>query len=304
MSDYLYILPFKDKKHFKIGISSNSYSRIFHLDKIYNIDLDNSFIVHSKKRNIALLERELLMIFEQDDVDNFLTDGHTEIRNVKYLNECLELIQNKHQNLVYRIDKFKIPENVIGTNKKPKILKRKSEEISTLCLNIFLKDLLTLYEDCVDIKRHVFDEHIVYEFFTSKFSSDNLFSKFGFHFTNHVQKYHESFNVGCSHVVEYVCDDLRKVKMVLPNHIEATEFEYLNVDYEYNDDTKRFLTLFKKTLEQIYFNQEFETEISFDEIVKQVEHETLNDFYTWNEMEDFMKIDETYKEFEKWAKTF
>ena len=47
MKNYLYILPFKDKKHFKIGISSNNHSRILHLNRLYDIDLENSFIVHS-----------------------------------------------------------------------------------------------------------------------------------------------------------------------------------------------------------------------------------------------------------------
>jgi hypothetical protein len=106
--NFLYILPFADNKHFKIGISSNNFSRLKILNKLYQIDFTKSYIVYSKVSNIKILERELLEIFDTDDCDKFYTDGHTEIRNVKYLNECVELIKNKHSNLKYDLQQFDV----------------------------------------------------------------------------------------------------------------------------------------------------------------------------------------------------
>jgi len=101
MQNYLYILPFIDGKHFKIGISSKDFTRIKHLNSLYNIDLDKALIVSSSKRNISLLERELLQIFDKDECDDFNSDGHTEIRHIKYLDECISIIDSKHKNLKY-----------------------------------------------------------------------------------------------------------------------------------------------------------------------------------------------------------
>jgi hypothetical protein len=119
MTNFLYILLFKDNKHFKIGISSKDYSRVKSLNNIYEIDLDKSYLVHSKKSNITILERELLAIFDQDDCNKFESDGHTEIRNVKYLDECLNIIRNKHLKLNYELTKFDY-NNFINPNKRKK----------------------------------------------------------------------------------------------------------------------------------------------------------------------------------------
>lgn len=305
MKDYLYILPFKDKKHFKIGISSNSYSRIIHLDKIYDIDLENSFIVHSKKRNISILEKELLTIFEQDDVDNFLSEGHTEIRNVKYLNECLELIRNKHQNLSYKIEKLNINQNDSQpTKKKPKVEKLRLKEIPPLSYEYFTQSCEKLYNEAYCIERVVYKDSVKYLLKIDGSSFARQCTEFSFYMTNDTDKFSEWFNVGITGMVEDTRNDVSHLTITFPKIVEATHFTWDMLEYEFNDDTKRFFTLFKKTLEQIYFNQEFETEMLFDEIVKQVEYETLNDFYQWDEMENFMKTDETYKEFDKWARAF
>jgi hypothetical protein len=98
--NYLYLLPFQDRKHFKIGISSNNFDRINHLNNLYQLDKEKCLMITSDKTtNIKILEKELLNIFENDECDEFSTDGHTEIRNVKYLNECVDLIKSKHINL-------------------------------------------------------------------------------------------------------------------------------------------------------------------------------------------------------------
>lgn len=90
MNHYLYILPFSDKKNFKIGISSNNLDRVIKHDNTYNIDLDSVVIIKGSKTKVSALERTLLSLFPYKQDDKFLgKDGYTEIRAVKYLDDCL-----------------------------------------------------------------------------------------------------------------------------------------------------------------------------------------------------------------------
>jgi len=120
---YLYLLPFKDKKYFKIGISKNNFNRVYTHNRNYNIDFNKSLIITSvKKSAISILEKELLTIFEPVDIEKFKNvDGYTEIRNIKYFNECLSIIKTKHPNLGLKIIKF----NKFNKNKPKKIHKIK-----------------------------------------------------------------------------------------------------------------------------------------------------------------------------------
>lgn len=136
MENYLYILPFKDKNHFKIGISSKNYTRIKHLDKLYSVNLDKSLIITAGKNStIKILETELLTIFPKADIYKN-TEGRTEIRDIKYLNECIDYIKQKHKNLKIKIHKYykkiaeikisgKVPEvQAISTFNSEKVLKQ------------------------------------------------------------------------------------------------------------------------------------------------------------------------------------
>ena len=133
MTNFLYILPFKDQKHFKIGISSKDFSRIKYLNKIYDIDFDKSFIVYSKERDIKILEKELLEIFDTDECDKFETDGYTEIRNIKYFNECLQIIDSKHENLKYVKQKFdtNVFDNIESTFDKRNLKQKPVKKVRT-----------------------------------------------------------------------------------------------------------------------------------------------------------------------------
>lgn len=90
MKNYLYILPFKDKLHFKLGVSSNNYNRIKVHNNTYGIDLSKSIIVESSSRNIRTLERLLLILCKEIDSNPFVgKDGYTEIRSISYLGDCI-----------------------------------------------------------------------------------------------------------------------------------------------------------------------------------------------------------------------
>ena len=108
MKKYLYLLPFRDKPFFKIGISSNNESRIGLHHKNFNINLEESYIIEStNSRIITLLERELLCCFPISKWDNTLKiDGYTEIRDLEYLEETINIIKNKHINFGIKISKY------------------------------------------------------------------------------------------------------------------------------------------------------------------------------------------------------
>ena len=97
MNPHLYILPFNDKQFLKIGISlNNNFNRINKLSNIYDIDTDNIILYSSDNiNNIKLLETNIkIIINEKIKPENIYygKDGYTEIRNVKYLNDIINLI--------------------------------------------------------------------------------------------------------------------------------------------------------------------------------------------------------------------
>jgi hypothetical protein len=95
----LYLLPFKDKAFFKFGITKNniSYDRIKTLHYKYNFDLDNSFIVSSKKsRLIEIIEKEIKATYDFKIPACYQgIDGATEIRPLVVLEKVLEDINYK-----------------------------------------------------------------------------------------------------------------------------------------------------------------------------------------------------------------
>jgi len=104
MQKYLYLLAFKSRPYFKIGVSIHNFNRIFEHDKNYTIDYNNSHIVTSSKKIITSLESELLMIYPRINNTAFMgIDGYTEIRDIMFLNECIDYIKYKHINLGIKI---------------------------------------------------------------------------------------------------------------------------------------------------------------------------------------------------------
>lgn len=140
MKPHLYILPFKDKQHIKIGISlNNNFNRIKQLSNIYDIDSDNIILYTSdNSNNIKLLEKNIKTIINETispDNIHYGKDGHTEIRYTKHLNHINTIINTfkpllnlyelnytkqtipikKHNNIQHNIDNNIVIDNIINT---------------------------------------------------------------------------------------------------------------------------------------------------------------------------------------------
>lgn len=99
---YLYLLPFKNDKYFKIGISSSNDDRIKTLNSLYKLDYKKALIVKAKKSStIKILERELLDTFDERITEERYKDkdGCTEIRCLSVFNDVLETIKLKNEKL-------------------------------------------------------------------------------------------------------------------------------------------------------------------------------------------------------------
>lgn len=104
MGRYLYLLAFSDGKLFKIGISRGNFNRVLKHWRAYDINLYESYIVTAKNEVISAFERELLSIFPEVDYNK--CDGYTEIRDIKYMDEAIDIIKCKHVNLNVKVNKF------------------------------------------------------------------------------------------------------------------------------------------------------------------------------------------------------
>ena len=97
MKPHLYIIPFNDNQHLKVGISlNNNFNRIKQLATIYDINHDNIILYSSDNiNNIKLIEKNIKTIINETispDNIHYGKDGHTEIRNIKYLNNINVII--------------------------------------------------------------------------------------------------------------------------------------------------------------------------------------------------------------------
>tara|TARA_B100000767_G_C19636325_1_gene480582 strand:- start:28 stop:900 length:873 start_codon:yes stop_codon:yes gene_type:complete len=91
MKNFLYLIPFLDKQHFKLGISSSNFNRIKKHNNTYGgIDYDNVYIISGSFKNIKHLE-DIWKDNIPDDVSQVFEgkDGYTEVRSMKYFNICL-----------------------------------------------------------------------------------------------------------------------------------------------------------------------------------------------------------------------
>jgi hypothetical protein len=100
MNSYLYVLPFADNQHFKIGISERIDSRIGKHNSQYNLKVSDIKLIKSNAHNIKLLERLLLTVCPPLKDNSFTgTDGATEIRHVEHLSTCFNQIDNLVESL-------------------------------------------------------------------------------------------------------------------------------------------------------------------------------------------------------------
>lgn len=137
MNHYLYILPFKDKKHFKIGISSKSFNRVFVHNKTYEIDFKGSLVYTSKRATIKSLE--MLLLSTTTQIETFIgKDGHTEVRCIQELNSCFDILKDfeskdlikKHSFLKVQNEPFIIPKPVKRPVKKIPIVEGTNDEVT------------------------------------------------------------------------------------------------------------------------------------------------------------------------------
>lgn len=97
-NQYLYLLPFKGKPHFKFGVSvTSTYKRIKDLSSIYPLDFKNSIVVNSNHVGLVpLLEKQIKCEFRDFAVKDYKgKDGATEILSYDCFEEVLGLIENK-----------------------------------------------------------------------------------------------------------------------------------------------------------------------------------------------------------------
>ena len=110
MKHYLYILYFKNGNFLKVGVSSKSLERVKVLCRVYDLDLDKSLIFQTTKRIASSLERSLLSISEPLENNPFFgMNGHSEIRDIKYLEYFLEVLNihvKMHSIKVDKINQF------------------------------------------------------------------------------------------------------------------------------------------------------------------------------------------------------
>lgn len=115
---YLYLLPFKDGIHFKLGISKSLEKRIKQHENNFDLDLDKALIVSANESVFILsLEKELLLMLEDSIYPNYY-DGYTEVRFMKDFEKALNYIKSKDDFLGFQITDYNNPEFKIKQVKK------------------------------------------------------------------------------------------------------------------------------------------------------------------------------------------
>ncbi len=137
---YLYLLPFDNGEHFKIGISTNNDNRIKHHHWQFGLNLDKCLVVTANKdKTIVLLERELLNTFDDEivNIDYSEFDGYTEIRDMSCFNEVVDLIKSKSDRLGIAIEKYSQSIIVNDDRIKKDVVKKVNNK---RCLDVNLDD--------------------------------------------------------------------------------------------------------------------------------------------------------------------
>jgi hypothetical protein len=95
----LYLLPFKNGKHFKFGISTQrDLSRVYRIDSLYNIDFEKSIIYYGLKPDIQLVENYIKKITPRIYNSPYKgKDGHSEIRDFSFFENILDKCDNQFQ---------------------------------------------------------------------------------------------------------------------------------------------------------------------------------------------------------------
>lgn len=133
---YLYLLPFKNKKYFKLGISKSLDCRITTHNNTYDLDLNNALVVSAKISVFILsLEQELLLKLDKTDFVTFC-DGYTEVRSMQDFNKALDYIKSKDDVFEFKIEKYKNSKIKPKLNKDGVVVDRKHIKHMSRIVNI------------------------------------------------------------------------------------------------------------------------------------------------------------------------
>lgn len=171
MNSYLYLIPFNDNAYFKIGISSGGFDRVIHHNRQFGVNLNKAVIVRGAKRIIKSIESELLMIFPKC-THNYKGDGITEIRELKYFGEAIEIIKNKDSrlNLVFeKVKKSSIPRGINIRNINA--LENYESFINQIFENIYHSEYITQFFDWQNINEYIWIE-------TDRINVENILSNY------------------------------------------------------------------------------------------------------------------------------
>lgn len=142
---FLYLIPFNDGKHFKLGITqSKDLSRIKKLNQIYDVNYEQSLLVSaSKARSIQLLEKDLLNIFSGEVQKYKGKDGWTEVRPLSFFTDVIAEIKSRNSVLGLKIEPLNNYTQELNSKPVPYYKKkRKQISIDQKKLNFELKKAL------------------------------------------------------------------------------------------------------------------------------------------------------------------
>lgn len=124
----LYLLPFKNGKYFKFGISNNrDFSRVYHIDNLYEIDFEKSVVYYGLKSDIQLVEKYIKKITPRLYNNPYNgKDGHSEVRDFSLFEQiykkCEDQFSQDFSLIKYELKNLCLdnPKNVIKSRRNVK----------------------------------------------------------------------------------------------------------------------------------------------------------------------------------------
>ena len=105
---YVYILPLTDCESMKIGFSTGDLKRIIKHNNTYSIRIDKVKILNCRSKALAQkVEKYLLDNIPEIDRNLISKNGHTELREVKYFNDCINLLRGIKNNPLFAYNESK-----------------------------------------------------------------------------------------------------------------------------------------------------------------------------------------------------
>ncbi len=103
----LYILPFKNGRYFKFGITKEmNFERIKHINRIYGIDIERGLVYYGNTKDIVFIENQLKNKFCVKNHEYKGRNGYTEVRNISELKSTISIL--KEYKNKFDLQKFKL----------------------------------------------------------------------------------------------------------------------------------------------------------------------------------------------------